>query len=72
MKYMKAFIRIEIWVAVLWMSAIPCMAQQNLRSKRAVSKSTVLPSIVRLSDRLSIMEDVKTRFAKWCQKGEFE
>ena len=72
MKYMKAFIRIEIWVAVLWMSAIPCMAQQNLRSKRAVSKSTVLPSIGRLSDRLSIMEDVKTRFAKWCQKGEFE
>lgn len=39
MKYMKAFIRIEIWVAVLWMSAIPCMAQQNLRSKRAVSKA---------------------------------
>ena len=37
-----------------------------------MSKSTVLPSIVRLSDRLSIMEDVKTRFAKWCQKGEFE
>lgn len=72
MKYMKAFIRIEIWVAVLWMSAIPCMAQQNLRSKRAVSKSTVLPSIGRLSDKLSIMEDVKTRFAKWCQKGEFE
>lgn len=63
MKYMKAFIRIEIWVAVLWMSAIPCMAQQNLRSKRAVSKSTVLPSIGRLSDKLSIMEDVKTRFA---------
>lgn len=72
MKYMKAFIRIEILAAILWMSASPCMAQQNLRSKRAVSKSTVLPSIGRLSDKLSIMEDVKTRFAKWCQKGEFE
>lgn len=72
MKYIKVFIRIEILAAILWMSASPCMAQQNLRSKRAVSKSTVLPSIVRLSDRLSIIEDVKTRFAKWCQKGEFE
>lgn len=72
MKYMKRLIQMAMLTAILWISASPCMAQQNLRTKRAVSKSVVLPSMSRLSDKQSIIEDVKTRFAKWCQKGEFE
>ena len=72
MKYMKRLIQMEMLAVILWLSASPCMAQQNLRIKRAVSKSAVLPSVSRLSDKQSIIEDVKTRFAKWCRKGEFE
>lgn len=72
MKYMKRLIQMELLAVILWITASPCMAQQNLRTKRAVSKSAVLPSVSRLSDKQSIIEDVKTRFAKWCQKGEFE
>ena len=64
MKIMKKLILMELLAAILWISATPCMAQQNLRSKRAVSKSAVLPSVSRLSDKQSIIEDIKTRFAK--------
>lgn len=73
MNYIKGIMQVGLLAAIiLCVPASSCMAQQNLSRKRAVSKSTVLPSINRLSDKQTIMEDVKTRFAKWCQKGEFE